>query len=95
MPTNTEHTPQPQGSAPRPWNVAPSLSICSGCGKACGMPQHSLSKAQLYIYLFFLRDTYTQVEKGKFVQVKSLDDLILLAGGRVVTLRSPERSSSD
>lgn len=48
------------------------------------------------LYLFiFLRDTYTQVEKGKFVQVKSLDDLILLAGGRDMTLRSPERSSSD
>lgn len=47
MPTNTEHTPQPRGSAPRPWNVAHSLAICSGCGKACGMPQHTLSKAPL------------------------------------------------
>lgn len=70
MPTNTEHTPQPRGSAPRPRNVAPSLSICSGSGKACGMPQHSLSKATLSEKKNWTHtQAHTQVEKGKFIEV--------------------------
>lgn len=44
IPTNTEHTLQPWGCAPRPWNVAPSLSICSGSGKACGKQWYLLNK---------------------------------------------------
>lgn len=47
MPTNTEHTPQPWGSVPRSQNEDLSLSICSGSGKACGMPQLLLSRALL------------------------------------------------
>ena len=97
MPTNTEHTPQPRGSAPRPRNVAPSLSICSGCGKkACGMPQRSLSKAPLLKKNNNLLNTHTtQVEKGKFIQVQSPDDLIQLAVRGAVTLRPSERGSSE
>lgn len=63
MPTNTERTPQPRGSAPRPWNVAPSLSICSGRGKACG-PQHSIDNARLKNGLTH-RHTHMHTQKGK------------------------------
>lgn len=36
--------------------------------------------ASKFIYFFFFFwDTHTQVEKGKFVQVQSPEDLILLA----------------
>lgn len=66
-PPTQEHSPQPQGSAPRPRNVAPSLSICSGSGKACGMPQHSLNKALLQKKKK-INIGRTEVEKGKFVE---------------------------
>jgi len=42
-----------------------------------------------------LGHTYTQVEKGKFAQVQSSDDLILLAVRGAVTLRPMELGSFD
>lgn len=51
------------------------------------MPLHALSKAPL-LKKGFIRHTYTQGEIGEFVQVQSLDNLILLAVRRLVTLKA-------